>query len=1455
MSLRFSANIPDGDDDYSDEVGLEYLRPSQRPPIPRAHRDDLSPEPPYPLRLSSRLYPAPDSSELPEQASTSMSRPNIHNMALPDPSQFPDPYPFRPPHHHLTSMPALSSSGGSTSNSTRSSAYASSGSNPTSGDYNNVHIASSDEGVGINSESVVQLLAKEPGAVPSTRYNQSRTPIDHSRWSGAYSSSARSRSSSIGNNGSVQDNSPVPSVPPLTQKPSYDISWRPDEKDEMGILSEDETDDENGLDEGDSVLVDHEEEERTSAAVVADEGRGLIVQADGTPIVQLNVQSGTTHLLLGSSSTPNAIPGFLSTTLPRIATTLLALDISANFLGALPPVLAVCENLEELNVASNPLRVLPVFLAELQNLRLLIADSTGISTLPESLVDLDKLHTLSIRRNKLHSLPSWLCMLPALQTLCVDGNPFQGPWRALVEPLLAKAPMTPAYPPSTPVPMPQLSASVADNDQDATDPEDSSDVDPSSPNQYNASRAQFDEEDHTITPERAPMLARSVTSPAPLAAGGPPPVQPRSLQRTRTTPNRAYFDQTRTNKLAPIPGESPIPPSPQRREEPNGQGEREVRKMKSAGDLRRGKSAGASQDPSLPPLTNHSSASSSNLLNSLTPPALPANAKRFGSLGPASSLGGPMRPPINAARPQLSQSLWDDPNKSSVGPSSSPEHLRKSYASPSTITNQPPIPSPGPPESRSGGSSLRRPSTRDGKEKNSRWGFLKKMSMGKIKVDTPSPGQSNRGMPEQRPPLPPFHPEEASPRIQPRPMTTSPSLSERMSKTPQIDLRFSTSGILDLPVLNTPPSPPQMSRKPSGDLLRGPSLHSPPKPPSHPPVANASLGLLAPPVPTARRTKRRSFLPFEAPGSLSIPIPDSSAFLPNVTATNGSNEPVADDEVPQDLKVPLPSPPSPSVDQEQYIRREEERAREAYMRALRSVMAYLKDMNDLAQSQQPNPVSIYGDESIAGARSRRPTVVDREVSMVSSGSGSDSTHLRSAESMMGLRSGTSSQTLSVATTDSSSSMDERKYKDDKGKRSKIIQEIVVTERTYVKGLQELVEIYIKPAATPVNLLSGVGSTKDTVVPASERRIVFGGIDALFSFHHDSFLPALEKAAAPLFKPDFTDTDIEGKFSTEVAKAVGDIFVKHAAFMRMYSSYINNFDNSTQRIKYWTTPGAGNASPGTAVSPSASTAQLVSLSMSVTGAPSLEALANAGMPILTTSQKKRIKSYLKRCRLNPRHTQLNLEGYLLLPVQRVPRYKLLLEELVRSTPPSPYDFLEDPLDRALAEISLLANNMNEGKRESESRRKLVQWQSRIRGKFPSPLVQPHRRLIMDGKLLLTRVVRKAVVSFEAINAQGDASTVQVDCLAPELTPRPLVGILCNDLLVLCRDPSDGMEPTSHVDLWAVLRMQTLPQPASIVHGNALRLVDNKAILYFDAPSPSDALNWYRAINLHIPASKA
>jgi len=117
--------------------------------------------------------------------------------------------------------------------------------------------------------------------------------------------------------------------------------------------------------------------------------------------------------------------------------------------------------------------------------------------------------------------------------------------------------------------------------------------------------------------------------------------------------------------------------------------------------------------------------------------------------------------------------------------------------------------------------------------------------------------------------------------------------------------------------------------------------------------------------------------------------------------------------------------------------------------------------------------------------------------------------------------------------------------------------LVRTERTYVKGLKGLVDIYIKPGSLPVNILSGVSSSKETIVPISERKIVFGGLEALFSFHSESFLPALEKACAPMMESpeQLQQADADGQLSMNVARAVGEMFLKHAAFMKMYSSYI------------------------------------------------------------------------------------------------------------------------------------------------------------------------------------------------------------------------------------------------------------------------------------------------------------
>lgn len=96
------------------------------------------------------------------------------------------------------------------------------------------------------------------------------------------------------------------------------------------------------------------------------------------------------------------------------------------------------------------------------------------------------------------------------------------------------------------------------------------------------------------------------------------------------------------------------------------------------------------------------------------------------------------------------------------------------------------------------------------------------------------------------------------------------------------------------------------------------------------------------------------------------------------------------------------------------------------------------------------------------------------------------------------------------------------------------------------------DIYIKPANATVTVLSGVGQSKDTVVPLHERKIVFGGLESLFVFHQRSFLPALERAAAPIFVPNPND---DGQLSLDVARDVANSFVSHAAFMKMYSTYI------------------------------------------------------------------------------------------------------------------------------------------------------------------------------------------------------------------------------------------------------------------------------------------------------------
>ena len=602
-----------------------------------------------------------------------------------------------------------------------------------------------------------------------------------------------------------------------------------------------------------------------------------------------------------------------------------------------------------------------------------------------------------------------------------------------MEPLLATVPMTPLYPPFTPMlPLPSVSAGSTNTEPDGDDlcgnawPDGDGQLPPGP------------EEEDTITTACAPQLARSVTAPIPVPPGDG---ASHRLSRTRTTPNKAHFEKhRRTSRSVTASDGPPLPTTSKVTQDPTSSGDKEVRKMKSAGELRRkhantvqGSSVSATPSPLRAAMSEYvTSASSSDLLNAASPRDNQVLPKRFASLGVASgsSSSHPNRPPLSP-----DGSFWDSTpidEDDILGEEQGNTMSRRSALprdhthAPQTEPNSPAL------------SQLPSLPPKEEREKTRRWGFLKKMSMGKMRSD------STARLPAQGRP-------HASSFARP-PLSRSASVTPGV---PQIDVRISTTGALLNPPQSLTTTPPDgsahtVSRQPSMDF-------HPPRLPQKPSIdalkvqiSSSSSNLLAP-SPTPRSSKRRSFLPVDMSP---IPIPPASTFIAGVTASNGP-----DDELEEPRRYP-PSP-LPKDTTEELHRREMERAREARIRALRSVMAYLRDMHDLSLSH----TAAAGLELPSGPRSRRPTMVDggrlpsdSSLSSVSSippvPSRPESTaQLRSPELRIGSRSGSTTQTNSVATTDSSGSGsgEERKYKNDRAKRARIIREIV----EYVQDLPRL----------------------------------------------------------------------------------------------------------------------------------------------------------------------------------------------------------------------------------------------------------------------------------------------------------------------------------------------------------------------------------------------------------------
>eukprot|EP00466_Bigelowiella_natans_P019300 jgi/Bigna1/127950/aug1.5_g2658 len=110
------------------------------------------------------------------------------------------------------------------------------------------------------------------------------------------------------------------------------------------------------------------------------------------------------------------------------------------------------------------------------------------------------------------------------------------------------------------------------------------------------------------------------------------------------------------------------------------------------------------------------------------------------------------------------------------------------------------------------------------------------------------------------------------------------------------------------------------------------------------------------------------------------------------------------------------------------------------------------------------------------------------------------------------------------------------------------------------------------------------------------------------------------------------------------------------------------------------------------------------------------------------KNKKFTHFLKEARTN---AKMEITSYLIQPVQRIPRYVLLLKELQRYTWPEHHE--HDNLVKALAKAEEIATHVNERKRQIENMTKTLEVQSNITGTFDS-LIKPDRKMIREDVLI-------------------------------------------------------------------------------------------------------------------------
>jgi len=243
------------------------------------------------------------------------------------------------------------------------------------------------------------------------------------------------------------------------------------------------------------------------------------------------------------------------------------------------------------------------------------------------------------------------------------------------------------------------------------------------------------------------------------------------------------------------------------------------------------------------------------------------------------------------------------------------------------------------------------------------------------------------------------------------------------------------------------------------------------------------------------------------------------------------------------------------------------------------------------------------------------------------------------------------------------------------KRIPILREIVMSEKSYLSGLEKLCIRYFDPIF------------EKRLIDISLKPIITQNVYQIYSFHH-VFLVELQRS-----------------------RNIPNVFSKHADFLRMYTAYVDGYDDMSKKI--------------------------LSLRQS----------------------NKKLKKFLENT-ARKKEVMIDIANLLILPIQRVPRYRLLLEDLQKRTLKEHRQYKD--LEDALKKVKTISNHINESRRQIENRLRLLALTKQMSDEIGSTIWKASRKFLKQGKFWMAQLPK------------GDKTP----------PPKPVTVFLFNDALLLC-----------------------------------------------------------------------